>query len=369
MNICIVGWYGTETLGDRAILDGILAIFNELAGEYTCYLGSLYPFFTERTLHEDGLIYKKTAPGCEIKIFDEKSKEDTRQAVMNSDYVIMGGGPVMELSEMKLIIRAFKMAKRAGKQTVLMGCGLGPLHTPEYYQLAAKLICLSDKVIWRDELSADFCREISGRSDIYVMDDPAIISAQKYKVNKVQDKRTEVAINFRAFPQEYGNNKGLTMDKIRELLITLSELYEVHLIPMHTFFIGGDDRHFFAEICNEELRKKISVQYIPQNLYQLYETYMNATACIGMRYHSVVLQTILNGNNYILDYTNPKVGKIRGFLQHKNLEEFYADRYFNMQCEEEFDVAKCVTQISQNKNYEYDIADCSLKKYCEILGK
>lgn len=368
MNICIVGWYGTETLGDRAILDGILAVFHQLVGEYTCYLGSLNPFFTERTILEDQLIYQKTAPGCRIKIFDEKSKEQMKQAVMASDYVIMGGGPVMELAELKLLIRAFKMARRAGKMTVLMGCGLGPLHMPEYYQLATNLIYLSDKVIWRDNLSAELCKEISGRSDIYVMDDPAIISAQQYKATMQKNKRDEVAINFRAFPREYGNNKGMTMDNIRELLLSLSKQFVVRLIPMHTFFIGGDDRAFFAEICNQELRGKVSVQYVPQNLYQLYETYFNANACIGMRYHSVVLQTILNGNNYILDYTNPKIGKIKGFLQYKQLEAFYSERYFNMQSGNRFDVAKCIDQISQNKNYEYDISECSLEKYCKVLS-
>lgn len=369
MDICVVGWYGTETLGDRAILDGILAVFQQMAEEYTCYLGSLNPFFTERTLHEDCLIYKKTAPGCKIKIFDEKSKKEMHEAVKNSDYVIMGGGPIMELAEVKLLIRAFKMAKKAGKMTVLMGCGLGPLHTEEYYQLASKLIHLSDKVIWRDALSAEMCEEISGRSDIYIMDDPAIISAQQYKATAQRDKRNEVAVNFRTFPLEYGNNKGMTMNKVRELLLCLAEQYDVRLIPMHTFFVGGDDRAFFAEICNKELREKIAVQYVPQNLHQLYETYFNATACIGMRYHSVVLQTILNGNNYILDYTDPKIGKIKGFLKYKNLEECYADRYFNMQCEDGFDIAKCIAQISQNKNFEYDIVDCSLEKYCEILRK
>ncbi len=101
MNICIVGWYGTETLGDRAILDGILAVFNQIAGEYTCHLGSLNPFFTERTLLEDYSIYKKTSPGCQIKLFDEKSTKEMREAVADSDYVIMGGGPIMDLAEMR----------------------------------------------------------------------------------------------------------------------------------------------------------------------------------------------------------------------------------------------------------------------------
>lgn len=48
--VCILGWYGTETLGDRAILDGILSALYLAYGECNILLGSLYPFFTERTI-------------------------------------------------------------------------------------------------------------------------------------------------------------------------------------------------------------------------------------------------------------------------------------------------------------------------------
>jgi polysaccharide pyruvyl transferase WcaK-like protein len=52
MNITIIGWYGTETVGDRGILAGILDIIN-ISEVDNIFLGSLYPFFTERTLSED----------------------------------------------------------------------------------------------------------------------------------------------------------------------------------------------------------------------------------------------------------------------------------------------------------------------------
>lgn len=43
--ICILGWYGTETIGDRAILDGIFILLDKVFCEYELYLGSLNPFF------------------------------------------------------------------------------------------------------------------------------------------------------------------------------------------------------------------------------------------------------------------------------------------------------------------------------------
>ena len=124
--VCILGWYGTETLGDRAILDGILSALYLAYGECNILLGSLYPFFTERTIYEDGEIYKNTAPGCNITIFDIKEK--TRgHYIEKSDVVIMGGGPIMELNLLYLIYNCFKNAKSYGKKIIVLGCGIGPL--------------------------------------------------------------------------------------------------------------------------------------------------------------------------------------------------------------------------------------------------
>ena len=50
-----------------------------------------------------------------------------------------------------------------------------------------------------------------------------------------------------------------------------------------------------------------------------------------MRYHSVVFQTILSGNNYVLDYTEPNKGKIFGFLKEIDEMNFYEKRYISLQ--------------------------------------
>jgi polysaccharide pyruvyl transferase WcaK-like protein len=53
VKITVIGWYGTETIGDRAILAGLLSLFDEVFGDFELKLGSIYPFFSERTLYED----------------------------------------------------------------------------------------------------------------------------------------------------------------------------------------------------------------------------------------------------------------------------------------------------------------------------
>ena len=74
MVVSIVGWYGTETCGDRAILDGILSVLGEIEENAIVQLGSLFPFYSKRTLLEEENVLKKTAPQIRIDIFDIKDK-------------------------------------------------------------------------------------------------------------------------------------------------------------------------------------------------------------------------------------------------------------------------------------------------------
>ena len=75
---------------------------------------------------------------------------------------------------------------------------------------------------------------------------------------------------------------------------------------------------------------KIIVQSKPLSLYETMKIYYDAEYCYGMRFHSVLLQTILNGNNIILDYTDPTKGKIIGLLKQLNVEEQYVNSYVSL---------------------------------------
>ena len=111
MRITIIGWYGTETIGDRAILAGLISFFSKSFKSFEIKLGSLYPFFSERTLNEDCAFYKEiTGKGYDIKIFNSKKPKELVNAIKNSDLIVMGGGPLMDLNELFMVEYAFKKA-------------------------------------------------------------------------------------------------------------------------------------------------------------------------------------------------------------------------------------------------------------------
>ena len=92
MKICVIGWYGTETIGDRAILAGLISVFKDVYTDFELELGSLQPFFSERTVNEDYAFYKCiTGREIPIKIFDTKRPDELKAAIKRCDMLVMEG--------------------------------------------------------------------------------------------------------------------------------------------------------------------------------------------------------------------------------------------------------------------------------------
>ncbi len=156
MKITVLGWYGTETIGDRAILAGILHLFSEATGDNICLqLGSLHPVLSERTWMEDELYLKEITnnqlKSCEV--FYSLNSSVLKKYIRNSDWVLMGGGPLMDIDSMFMILYAFQIAKKKGVKTSLFGCGWEILSRPEYVECAKKIVNLSDMTVFRDSKS------------------------------------------------------------------------------------------------------------------------------------------------------------------------------------------------------------------------
>lgn len=94
-------------------------------------------------------------------------------------------------------------------------------------------------------------------------------------------------------------------------------------LPMHYFAIGGDDRRWMNKLKYRIDDGDVAVQNTPLSLEATLQILAESSECVGMRFHSIVLQTILNGNNIVLNYTHPDKGKIVGFLKQIGAYESY----------------------------------------------
>lgn len=335
MNICMLGWYGSETIGDRAILDGIMTIIENTVQIEKIFLGTILPFYTERMISEDSNNYFINQD-ITIELFCEKDHSELERYIKQSELVIMAGGPIIDLDELKIIEVGFQIAKKNNKKTALIGCGFGPFHEKIYLYKAISILKKSDVAILRDKLSFDRAIEAfpEGKERIFNLQDPAIVSVEKYKRNVTNSKRTNsISINYR------NPNIGLLHRNLKEInhdLFMLIEYASKHfnkviLVPMHTFFWGGDDRYFYADLLNNTKIDNVDIVFKPLSLYETFDIYNKSDSCIGMRYHSIVLQTLLNGKNILLDYTERKEGKVSGFLQEINNKEYSMNRYYSLE--------------------------------------
>lgn len=374
MIITIVGWYGTETIGDRAILFGIINILKETFNDISIELGSLFPFFTNRTINEDYEIWKEIdGKDISINLFDLNKKEELVGAIRKSDVVMMAGGPLMNIGNMFMIEYAFRKAKKYGKKTALLGCGIGPIYKKKYKKNLYEIIRRSDVTIVRDMVSKKNYEEIFKeigvdykKYQVYKSIDPSIkccityIKKYRKKVDKLGDY---CVINVRKYPIGYSHKKTdyneIIIDIVNKIVKNNSGI-PCLLLPMHYFHVGGDDRLFQNEIALRLKNENVEVQNKHLNLIQTLKVNASAYKCYAMRYHAVVFQTILNGNNYIIDYTDPIKGKINGFLENIEGCEFYRNRMVKLQENEkviggEDEIEKKYLPNLKQLNHELDV--------------
>lgn len=359
MKICILGWYGTETLGDRSILDGIFYILNRAFTKFTVSIGSINPSFTHRSLIEDGIIYARTAPQMKLEKFDAKSIQELENEIKTSDLVIMGGGPIMDdIQELLVINKGFKIARKHNVKTMIFGCGLGPLNKKRYINITNDILDNSAIIVFRDQTSCLTAKSLFGdKYKYYYSHDPAILSIVNYlEANKNIKRHNRVVLNLRKFPEgTYGKRSKISNEILEKMIEKLSLDFEnVLLVPMHTFFVGGDDRKYLTEVSYNISRSNVKVLHETMSIHELYKVFHESHACIGMRYHSVVLQTLLNGNNFILDYTSKKSGKISSFLQMIDKNDFYNDRYINIQETIGSDIIQKLQLLEGDDFFKYD---------------
>ena len=90
-----------------------------------------------------------------------------------------------------------------------------------------------------------------------------------------------------------------------------------------------------------------------------------ASLCVGMRFHAILLQTMLNGKNYIVDYTDAQNGKIKGLINLLGLTDQLDGRYISLEdkTSEKFEISKNTERFCINGNLINDLRSV----YCNAI--
>jgi MoaA/NifB/PqqE/SkfB family radical SAM enzyme/polysaccharide pyruvyl transferase WcaK-like protein len=327
-NVLIVGWYGTETIGDKAILWSVIQrLRRRSAAPLQITVSSLYPFITSRTVEELGL-------NC-IGVVETYSRE-FENAAATADEVVIGGGPLMDLEALNHMLYAFGEVRRHGGLCRIEGCGIGPLVEPGYIDVVRELFRVADDVSVRDEKSFERAARDFNRADARVVDDPAVEFVTSHQDNLPptgvhSGPQGCVAAFLRDWGPDYrGKRTPAAFETLkskfqRELAGMLAELAAQHeaplqLFPMHCFHVGGDDR-----ILNRKLRNAITAEYpeimvdysrLPVTPLEILTAMSRSRFNVCMRFHSVVFASTMGVPFLAIDYTNN--GKIWSFLSGRN---------------------------------------------------
>lgn len=328
IRVLIIGWYGTETIGDRAILAGILhSLNNHFNSNIQLTLGSLYPYISKRTIREERHLYETLCPSVVgIDIVDTRENVALCSSILSSDIVLMGGGPLMDLQELWMVNYAFAFAKHKGIPTAIVGCGVGPLRNAVLKKCLAKIFFNSDLIILRDEKSANEASKIYkskyvAPKEFITAIDPAVTCALAFKNTSLSLRKSDKLVaSVRHFPTDYLLS-GNTVDQVNaNVCKALSSFVEnnnissVHFVPMCYHHLGVDDRYYMNTLKDKLPKLDCVIQKKPLDLMETMKLFLDSKLALGMRFHSVVLQTLLAEDNIIFDYTGGVGGKINSFV-------------------------------------------------------
>lgn len=321
--IFIVGWYGTETVGDKAILGGIITYYKKLYNNKVEFvIGSLFPFITEKTCSELEI-------NC--KVVSTKTLDLLRYA-KSSDEIVMGGGPLMDLDELYVPYLGFKIAKFYGKKTTVFGCGIGPLKYTRYSKVVEKLFKITDDVKLRDQKSIAAYNNYALKNEAELFGDPSINYIQ-IRSNTIEvEKEKVLSCYLREWTFEYftGDKKTFEKEKLKfengvaALIKEQADKLNVDRIEfhhMHNFVVGNDDRDFSRYFTEKYFQddKRIFINKRLSTVDSIISTMKKSELNICMRFHSVVFAHTLNVNFIAIDYTMG--GKIHSFLKDNNAVE------------------------------------------------
>jgi MoaA/NifB/PqqE/SkfB family radical SAM enzyme/polysaccharide pyruvyl transferase WcaK-like protein len=332
--VLIIGWYGTETAGDKAILWSIIQQLQSRENPpLQIYLSSLFPFISRWTVKEMQL--------NNIKITETYSLE-FEKICSEVDEIIIGGGPLMDIEPLDHLLYAFIQGSKTGAVNRVEGCGIGPLISPLYTQVVSEILRLADSISLRDSSSSQRCQSEFGISNMTTIPDPATNYVLNVKdeitaglnIDLPLKSQANIACFLRDWGRDYASNfseseyillKEKFETQLQKMIIFIAknQKADIHLLPMHSFYIGGDDRIFNRRIAHSidgqftDFLESHQVSFTrePISPLEILGTMCYAKFNICMRFHSVLFAETLGVPYLAIDYTQG--GKIKAFLEDK----------------------------------------------------
>lgn len=321
-HVLITGWYGTETVGDKAILGELLHFLETCAPDCRVTLTTLDSKVSQQTQLE-------LAELEGVTLVDMNKGHDSA-LIESVDAVIIGGGPLEEIGATEYIWRMFVEANRQHKARIIFGCGVGPLYTDRLRQMVGAICQMTTAGFLRDEESREYANRLGGDVSLGCGCDPALAYIRRWVADLPRishgDEPLRIAGLVRANTNEYivdmtcnelDDFNARTAHQIAQILESVCKAHQAKadLLPMHAIWVGGDDRVFNRQVAgcfrNHDC-VRVERRYLP--LETLLQSLHSMDAAVVMRYHGHLFCMALGVPFLSIDYTgNP--GKVHSLIQ------------------------------------------------------
>ncbi|BBG66800.1 polysaccharide pyruvyl transferase [Hydrogenimonas sp.] len=192
--IVISGWYGPGNIGDEAILQAMIDIFEKEFKECEITVLSFDPGYTKKTQGVDAVMQYPSGKRRWLKSILSLDIFATLKAIRECDLFVMGGGGFLsdwQPNVPKDWLKQFKVAKYFGKETWLYRIGAGPFLTDAGRETTRYYIDnYVDRVSVRDRASHDELVKSAGvKKSVEIEIDPvANICVERYMSGKKSTK-------------------------------------------------------------------------------------------------------------------------------------------------------------------------------------
>ena len=325
--ILICGWYGTETLGDKAILGGVINALSKSLETMEIHLASLEPYISQMTIHQ-----MPELEGCELHPIPEAI-----QIASSMDLVVFGGGPLMALSQLSDMIAIFQQALEAKVPTLIAGCGVGPLGASFYNDAIKLLLTQASHRIYRDQKSKQIAQTLGIDVTLdQIAEDPAFTWLQNVGANDSEPKvatpeHKTLILGLRDWPyHEYAYYMSLAeaeslknrfeaeVIKALEQLVAKYENLKIIPFPMCTNHIGNDDRWFYRKLFRNahKIHDSLDFSYLGAEISpeECVKIFKSASVALTMRFHSLVFALSTGLPTVAIDYTMGR-GKVKSLAE------------------------------------------------------
>lgn len=320
--IVISGWYGPGNIGDEAILQAMVDIFEkEFEGcEITAL--SFDPEYTRKTQNIDAVMQYPSGKRRWIKSILSLDIGGTIRAIKECDLFVMGGGGFLsdwQPNVPKDWLKQFRVAKYFGKETWLYRVGAGPfLHeegkkTTKYY-----IDNYVDKVSVRDRASYDeLVNNVGIVKPVEIEIDPvAQMDVERYMSGKKSQNfigmiYTEY-FKSRFFKPELRGR----WDALFEAFCTqIESVLEHGYVPKLIFFQKGIEKELSQRFI-ERFGDRVAAEF-PEDYKEAIYIMESCRGIVSFRLHGNILAYAMNKPFLPIIYHH----KTAGFLEQIGFEE------------------------------------------------